>query len=188
MAGMARNRMLDEVVADHADRQHGAFSLEQLDGLCDRRVAAARAKAGESEPDGCLRVTDPTRTLVDLGGLLDLDHLERAIESGLRRCQTSEPRLHHRARQLKRSGRSGPAQVLDALDRRPAGGRADSDGEVILLQVLREAGVADPVRQYRLGPWRFDLAWPDRRVAVELDRDPRRGRMIECRRQDDKRS
>jgi len=35
----------------------------------------------------------------------------------------------------------------------------------------RVAGLPEPVREYRFHPsrrWRFDLAWPDQRVAVEV--------------------
>jgi hypothetical protein len=249
---MARDTDLDHLVAHLADRQHGAFTLRQLGGACDRRVASARVRRREwsrflpgtfmlpghlddwsapaamclhvpaavvagvaagrwwdlpglqpaptrllvprscgvrhtmlrtsdglsaheirHEQHGWVRVTDPTRTLVDLGAVLDADHLERAVGSALRRRLTSVPRLRHRAVALKRSGRSGPSAVLAVLDRRPAGGGADSDG-VLLLQLLRSAGVELPVRQHRLGPWRSDLAWPHQKVAIELDGDHHR--------------
>lgn len=55
------------------------------------------------------------------------------------------------------------------LDGRPPGGPADSDGEVLLLELLRDAGVPVPVRQHQMGGYRFDLVWPRHRVAVELD-------------------
>ena len=45
---------------------------------------------------------------------------------------------------------------------------SDSDGEVILLQLIRSAGLPLPERQHRIGSTRFDLAWPDRRVLAEL--------------------
>ena len=37
---------------------------------------------------------------------------------------------------------------------------------------VRAAGLDEPVREHRFHPtrrWRFDLAWPDRMVAVEVD-------------------
>lgn len=120
------------------------------------------------EPGGCLRITDPTRTLIDLGGSLDRTDLELAVETALRSGLTSEPRLRLRARQLRVQGRRGPSPLLDVLEAR-AQGRADSSGEVRLLQLLRRAGIERPTRQHRLGRWRFDLAWPHLRVAVELD-------------------
>jgi very-short-patch-repair endonuclease len=127
-------------------------------------------------PDGCLRVTDPTRTLIDLGACITAPDLERAVESAFRLGLTSEARLRARARQLRRPGRSGPAALLEVLDGRPPGGGAGSDGEVILLQLLRDAGVPTPVRQLRIGSTFFDLGWPEHRVLVELDGDAHRGR------------
>lgn len=139
------------------------------------------------EVDGCIRVTDPTRTLIELGVDQDPSNLERAVESALRRGQTSEPRLRTRATQLRRQGRRGPSALLAVLDARPSGA-ADSDGEVILLQLLRAAGAPQPVRQERLGRWRFDLAWPDAKVAVELDGSTHRSeerRRLDARKQND---
>ena len=244
---MARNADLDAVVADLADQQHGAFTLGQIEAMCDRRLATQRVRrrewhrflpgtfvlpghldewtapaamclhapdavlagsgagrwwaldgldrvplrlvvpsscgvrhpllrrAGDVLPDevradehGPIRVLDPTRTILDVAGAMESDHLERAVESALRRRLTSAARLRRRALELKGKGRSGPTQVLAVLDGRPSGG-SDSDGEVLLLQIPRAAGLPEPVRQLRLGPWRFDLGWPAARVLVELD-------------------
>lgn len=131
-----------------------------------------------AEPGGCLRFTDPTRTLIELAPVTTADHLERAIESALRRRLTTLPRLRTRTEQLRRQGRIGPTRLLGVLAVRPEGGLADSDGEVLVLQLLRSAGMPAPVRQHTVGRWRFDLAWPELRLAVELDgshhRDPAR--------------
>jgi very-short-patch-repair endonuclease len=244
---MARNIDLDRIVADLADQQHGAFTLAQLDRVCDRRLAGQRVRRREwlrflpgtfvlpghlddwtapaamclhvpssvlagvgagrwwaldglpsaptrlvvpptcgvrhsmirrasdvdprdvaVERHGVIRVLDPTRTVLDLAATLHRSNLERVIESALRRRLTSVARLRRCAAELQGRRRPGPAAVLAALDARPRGGGADSDGEVLLLQLLRAAGL-EPVRQFRMGPWRFDLAWPDARVLVELD-------------------
>jgi very-short-patch-repair endonuclease len=163
------------------------WHLDGLDGVgagpgfalvpsrCGARLPALRrtddllAWEVRPEPGGCLSVTDPTRTLIDLGGRLDPRRLERAVESALRRGLTSGPRLRLRAEQLRRPGRQGPAQLLAVLDGRPVGGLADSEGEVLLLQLLRDSGIELPARQHQVAGFRFDLAWPWLRVAVELD-------------------
>ena len=47
-----------------------------------------------------------------------------------------------------------------------------SELEVELLRQIREAGLPEPVREYRFAPprhWRFDLAWPARHVAAEAE-------------------
>lgn len=130
-----------------------------------------------------VRCTDPTRTLVDLGGVIDDDALERALESALRRGLTSVPRLQWRLGQLSRPGRPGPASLRRVLGRRPAGSPpTESELETRFVQVLRAAGIRQPVRQHRVmlpdgGSVRLDFAYPDKVLFIETDGyDPHRGR------------
>lgn len=47
-----------------------------------------------------------------------------------------------------------------------------SEGEAALLWQLRAVGLPEPVTEHRFAPprrWRFDLAWTDRRIAVEIE-------------------
>ena len=47
-----------------------------------------------------------------------------------------------------------------------------SAGEDALVFHLRAVGLPDPVRELRFHPkrlWRFDFAWPDRMLAVEVE-------------------
>ena len=44
--------------------------------------------------------------------------------------------------------------------------------EALLLLHLRAEGLPEPEREYRFAPprrWRFDFAWPERRLAVEVE-------------------
>lgn len=130
-----------------------------------------------------IRCTDPTRTLLDLGGVIDEDSLERALESALRRRLTSVPRLQWRLGELSRPGRPGPAPLRRVLVRRPRGAPpTESDLETRFLQVLRAAGVLQPVRQHRVklpdgGSVRLDFAYPDKVLFIETDGyDPHRSR------------
>lgn len=44
--------------------------------------------------------------------------------------------------------------------------------EELFLQQLRAARLPEPIREYRFAPprrWRFDVAWLELRVAVEID-------------------
>lgn len=46
------------------------------------------------------------------------------------------------------------------------------DAVVLLLIDLKACGLPDPVQEHRFDQtrrWRFDLAWPDRMLAVEVD-------------------
>jgi hypothetical protein len=43
---------------------------------------------------------------------------------------------------------------------------------VYIVGQLRMAGLPDPVEEFRFAPprrWRFDLAWPERKLAVEVE-------------------
>lgn len=47
-----------------------------------------------------------------------------------------------------------------------------SKAEEKLHQQIKHAGLPDPVREYRFHParrWRFDFAWPDLKLAVEVE-------------------
>src|SRR4051812_36399233 len=47
-----------------------------------------------------------------------------------------------------------------------------SDLETAMLWQLRAAGLPAPVAEHRFHPsrrWRFDVAWPDRMIALEID-------------------
>jgi len=51
-------------------------------------------------------------------------------------------------------------------------GARTSHLEATLALELRHLGVRDPVREYRFAPprrWRFDFAWPEHRLAVEVE-------------------
>jgi len=90
-----------------------------------------------------LRVTDPARTLCDLGAVCDADVVERAMESALRRGLTSIKRLEWRCGQLQRRGRAGPNVLRTVLRRRPMNAKpTESDLETLYLQ----AQVEDRVR------------------------------------------
>lgn len=66
----------------------------------------------------------------------------------------------------------GPLRLLARQPRKRKATRKHADLEQALATQLRMVGAPDPLRQYRFHPtrrWRFDLAWPDRNMAVEVD-------------------
>lgn len=117
--------------------------------------------------------TTVTRTLVDLGAVVGLDALERATESTLRHGTTSERRLLWRVEALSRRGRPGPSSLRTVLSRRAGKRATGSEFETRVVQCLRDRGLPDPVRQHRVRAAGrtacIDLAYPDQRVAIELD-------------------
>jgi very-short-patch-repair endonuclease len=136
-------------------------------------------QAGDLEPFEVrlvdnLRVTDPTRTLCDLGAVCDGEVVERAVESALRKGLTSLRRLEWRCAQLTRRGRAGPGALRAVLDARGTAAATESLLETRYLQVLRDHGVPLPVRQHAVfhrGRFvaRVDNAYPEVKVFVELD-------------------
>jgi very-short-patch-repair endonuclease len=64
-------------------------------------------------------------------------------------------------------GARGSARAGQLL--RAAADRADSAAERVLLAILREGGVTGWVLGHPFGPWTIDLAFVDRRLAVEFD-------------------
>lgn len=109
------------------------------------------------------------RTLVDLAAVVSDNEVELAVEAALRKGLTTVERV---AAQLG-SPRPGVARLRKVLDRRGPGRPTGSELEVLFLQVLRAAGVPDPVRQFevRVGGERYflDISYPDRRLFIELD-------------------
>ncbi|HSL58686.1 MAG TPA: type IV toxin-antitoxin system AbiEi family antitoxin domain-containing protein [Acidimicrobiales bacterium] len=120
-------------------------------------------------------VTEPTRTLVDLASVIGADDLECAFDSALRQGLTSLPRAAAVLRRLGRRGRRGIGPFRALVEgREGATGVTESMFEMRLVQVLRRAGLPEPVRQLTLhDQWgligRFDCAYPEAQVAIEAD-------------------
>ena len=118
----------------------------------------------------CTRVE---RTLVDLAGVVEAEPLEQALEAALRLGLTTDERVRRRLDELAAPGRAGVRTLRRVLGRRARGRAAGSELEVRVIQLLRAAGLDDPVRQFEVvvGASRYfvDLAYPNRRLAIELD-------------------
>jgi very-short-patch-repair endonuclease len=116
-----------------------------------------------------IRVTNPMRTLVDLGAVdrwaVD-DALERAVIARVCSVLAVERVLDDVARR----GRRGAGVLRRVLDDR-ALGRARPDGllEARFARLPREHGLPSANFQHRLGSHRVDFAYPDLMVAIEVD-------------------
>jgi very-short-patch-repair endonuclease len=64
-------------------------------------------------------------------------------------------------------GAQGGARVAELLT--AAADRADSAAERLLIAILRSAGVQGWRRGVPFGPWTIDIAFPDVKLAVEVD-------------------
>lgn len=146
-----------------------------------------------------VRVTSPLRTAWDLARRLDLVEAVVAVDA-LAACGPKRPEfvpwpagpplpddLRARSRRAVRSPGFDPAELLrwradhpgargaSRLDRVVdlADPRAESPPETRLRLLLVLAGLPAPHVQYRVGhgEFRFDLAYPDARLAIEYDGD-----------------
>jgi very-short-patch-repair endonuclease len=123
---------------------------------------------------GCIPITTPARTVIDLAAVLDEESLEAAAECGFRRRLFGERLLGARLSELSGKGRAGTTMLRRILDRRGERAAAlEYRLEVKMARLLVRSGLPKPVRQHPVAidgrPYRLDFAWPSFRVAVEAD-------------------
>ncbi len=119
-------------------------------------------------------VTTAGRTLVDVGLIVTELDLEKILHRAVHRGLTTIEELRWIYHRISRQGRDGAGPIGELLaeydDSMPA---AESDLEVVILQVLRQHGVPAPVRQHVVelerATFRLDLAYPAHRVFLEGD-------------------
>jgi very-short-patch-repair endonuclease len=125
-------------------------------------------------------VTRPARLLCDLALLVERGELPRctyelALQEAIRRNLVDIPRLWREWERLGGVGRPGGRTVAEVLNSYVQPLRTpDTRPEVRLLQVLRAAGLPEPVPQFRVAlsktrTARLDFAWPDEKVYCEFD-------------------
>lgn len=120
-------------------------------------------------------VTRPARTLVDLAGCVPRPALEEAVDDALCRRLLTLDRLERRLHALRR-GRKGTRTLAAVLATWRDGSEPQEVAEARLLRRLRHAGLPPPVTLYHVvdrdnGRFvaRLDAAWPEHKVAIELD-------------------
>jgi very-short-patch-repair endonuclease len=116
-----------------------------------------------------LRCTSASRTIIDLAGVLDAESLEAAFESARRRRLVTVASVRGRHDALESRGRAGAARLQRMLDKLDGRAACESVLEVRVARLLRKARLPEPVRQYRVGRYRLDFAWPLLRIALECD-------------------
>ncbi len=119
--------------------------------------------------------TDLGRTLLDLGRYHNVARLRRIVEDARRRHRVEWEVVIGTLVRHARRGRHGVRRLRNVIaldvDRREV---TDSDFELLVLALLAERGVPTPVLHHRVYVGdvlvaELDLAWPDRKVAVELN-------------------
>lgn len=119
-------------------------------------------------------VTTPTRTLVDLASSVSVNVLEEALDDALRRRLTSVRRVRARLTQLGTRGRPGAGHLAELVDARVDSPVTESPLETRFIRLIRGTGIRVPVSQYEIRSCgrllaRVDFAYPEARVAIEID-------------------
>lgn len=131
-------------------------------------------------PDQVIRrhrvpVTEPHRTLVDLGAVVGPDLVEEALNSMISRKLVTAAGVRGALDRLAGPGRTGCGVLRGILERRSVPERrlGRSALESRLLRLCRSAGLPEPVFQHEVfvgGQRRvLDFAFPELRLALEAD-------------------
>ena len=124
---------------------------------------------------GCLVITRPARTIIDVASVIEVDVLEWMMDDAIRRGATSIAKLHRSLSALGTKGRRGPAVVKGLLEGRdPGAAPTESLLEVKALRVIKAGGFTAPTRQFPVRDGanvrrRIDLAYPAGKIAIECD-------------------
>lgn len=137
------------------------------------RTAAIHADDVIARPDGIVVTTLP-RTALDLARFLGDVDLLSVIEQAMRDGRHCDEEMRRVAADWVSPRRPWLRRFLWLLDRRLAGGHAESHHETVLGDALVAAGVSGLVRQFPIdlpgyGRAFFDLAAPELCWAIEVD-------------------
>ncbi|MGH2756233.1 MAG: endonuclease domain-containing protein [Actinomycetota bacterium] len=125
---------------------------------------------GEVTNVSSMRVTSPTRTILDLAAVIDEAALEIALDSALRRGLTSLSYLQRKHEERSARGRRGTGVVSRLLrERTPCERAPESPLETKFVRLLREARLPAPHAGHEVGPYRLDFAYPSIKLGIELD-------------------
>lgn len=119
--------------------------------------------------------TRVARTLCDLAGVLHPGRVERAVDNCLAMGIATPGTLQAAFFDLAGRGRKGSTAMRRILAERSEGYVPPaSELEARFLDLVREAGLREPVRQFDTGDeesWigRVDMAYPPARMLIELD-------------------
>jgi very-short-patch-repair endonuclease len=122
-----------------------------------------------------LPLTDPARTIVDLGLVLPTWSVSGALNRGLATRLLTIGQAAHLREVLARRGRNGTGVVGEILERRLlTGGGDQSELETVLHRLIEGHDLPLPVLQHEV--WhagrlvaRIDAAYPDLQLAIEVD-------------------
>jgi very-short-patch-repair endonuclease len=123
---------------------------------------------------GGIPCTDPARTVLDLAGVVSPVRLEHAVDDFVRRDLVTHGDLEATLMEHCRRGRNGCGPLRALLDERIGSAAVpDSAWNRDVARLLTRAGLPAPRFEYPVRvdghDYRIDLAYPDERLAIELD-------------------
>jgi hypothetical protein len=154
-----------EVISSHAQ-------FVRLDGVRGHR-SRALFDADLTRRRGVPTVT-AERALIDLSGSMTTKHLGLVLDDAIRRKVADLETFRRCAGRLAPGPGRSMRRVHDVLGLRlPGYNPGDSDLETRALRILVAAGFPPPRQQYRVRlrtkVARIDLAYPEQKIAIELD-------------------
>ena len=146
--------------------------ISQVDEATFHRVV--EPPPGDVQDLGPIKVSSPTRTLIEISGSADDEGIELALDDCLRKRLTSVARLRWRLEKVGARGMRGARRLRRILDRRDNELRPETVFERKFLWLLAHAGLPMPHTQYEIRDaggfiGRVDFAYPSARVAIEAD-------------------
>jgi very-short-patch-repair endonuclease len=120
-------------------------------------------------------VTSPLRMLVDLGAVLDAGAVEDVLDRTLERRLVTLAGVERALAELAGRGRAGAGVLRAVLEHRALGSaRPESLLEPRMARLIRDAGLPSAAFQHEVRHAgrlvaRVDFAYPDVRLAVEVD-------------------
>jgi hypothetical protein len=127
----------------------------------------------ESSARGPLVVSRPARALIDSAGLFGELEIESFVDSAIRGRMLTPRSLLIEASRQGFANRPGLGVLRRLATQRSGEGSSESELEDRAVRLLRRFGLPRPVRQYMVTlsgrVLRFDLAYPDQRLAIELN-------------------
>lgn len=147
----------------------------RLDGVAVH-LARQPFEADRCVVDG-IPCTNVARTLIDCAKVMRPSQLRRLTDTALQRKLVTPQQIAVAWDHARRApGRHGERKLRKVVNRWAGAIDAGSAAEVRLRRQIRDWGFPEPTCQVRIRDGtevvaRVDLAWPDRRIAIEYDSD-----------------
>ena len=136
---------------------------------------APRSEIGNGRLVNGIPVASPVRVLIDCASLLQPDDLDLVIDAMIRQRLLTITEVRARVAALGTEGRSGLGVLRRLIERRDPSARVpDSRFNRLVGQLLVSGGQPPPTYEYEVAfdgefVGRVDLAYPSRRLLIELD-------------------